>query len=154
MPAAEDVRSALAPLARFAAELDLGSPPAAVAALRERFPPSSLGELRALLLAANAEGWLTPRRASETLTFGRLAKSAEDLGGCSIDVVDMSGTGAAHRHPNGEVNLAFATEGEPRFMGSPEGWIVEPPDSRHVPEVTGGRMLIVYFLPGGAMVFE
>lgn len=154
MPAPEDVRSALAPLARVAAELDLASPEAAAAVLRERFPPSSLSELRALLVAANAEGWLTPRRASETLTFGRLSKSAEDLGGCSIDVVDMSGRGASHRHPNGEVNLAFATEGDPRFMGKPEGWIVESPDSWHVPEVSGGRMLIVYFLPGGAMVFE
>jgi hypothetical protein len=29
--------------------------------------------------------------------------------------------------------------------------VVFPPDSAHVPTVTGGRMLIVYFLPGGAV---
>ena len=28
------------------------------------------------------------------------------------------------------------------------------PGSRHVPEVAGGRMLIVYFLPDGAMEWE
>lgn len=153
MPAPEELRSALAPFARAVAELDLSSPSAA-AALNTRFPLSSLGAVRDLLLAANREGWLTPKRASDGLTFGRLAKPAEELANCSIDVVDMTGTGASHRHPNGEVNLAFATDGDPRFIGFPEGWIVEPPGSWHVPEVTGGRMLIVYFLPGGAMVWE
>jgi hypothetical protein len=154
MPAPEDVRSALAPFARAVANLDLTSPALATLALTEQFPPSALRPVRELLKAANQEGWLTPKRASETLTFGRLAKPAEDLGNCSIDVVDMSGAGASHTHPNGEVNLAFTLDGDPRFIGRPEGWIVEPPGSHHVPEVTGGRMLIVYFLPGGAMVWE
>ncbi len=47
--------------------------------------------------------------------------------------------------------LGFAVEGDPRFDGQPEGWIVFAPGTQHVPTVTGGRMLIAYFLPGGAV---
>lgn len=154
MPTQEEVRSALAPFANEVAGLDLADEVAAAAALNRRHPISELGALRALLQAANAEGWLAPKRATDALTFGRIAKPAPELGGCSIDVVDMAGAGAPHVHPNGEVSLCFATGGDPRFVGFPEGWVVVPPGSRHVPEVTGGRMLIVYFLPGGAMVWE
>lgn len=160
MPTADEVRAALAPFARDVGTRDLSDPERARAALDAKFPLSGLGEVRAMLVAANAEGWLTPRRATDGLTFGRIAKPAPDLGGCSIDAVDMSGAGAPHRHPNGEVSLCFALPGsgpggdDPRFVGFPEGWVVVEPGSRHVPEVTGGRMLIVYFLPGGAMVWE
>jgi hypothetical protein len=63
----------------------------------------------------------------------------------------MTAPGPRHKHPRGEVNLSFALEGAPRFDGQPEGWVVFPPGSEHVPTVTGGRMLIAYFLPGGAI---
>ena len=33
------------------------------------------------------------------------------------------------------------------------GWVVESPGSEHVPTVEGGRMLIVYLLPEGAIEF-
>lgn len=150
----DDVRKALAPIATAVGSLDLSDPQAAQRALTERFPTHALSEIRGLLLEANRAGLLTPKRATEALTFGRVAKPAPDLGGCSIDAVDMAGAGAAHMHPNGEVSLCFAVEGDPRFVGYPEGFVVVPPGSRHVPEVTAGRMVIVYFLPGGAMVWE
>lgn len=154
MPTQEEVRAALAPFARLVGGLDLADAAAITAELNRRHPASALGEVRAALVAARDEGWLTPREAGPALRFGRVAKPAEDLGGCSIDAVDMAGAGPAHLHPNGEVSLCFATEGDPRFVGHPEGWVAVAPGSRHVPEVTGGRMLIVYFLPGGAMVWE
>lgn len=154
MPTPDHVRSALAPLAVAVSGLDLSDPAQAQATLNRIFPLSSLATLRATLLAANSEGWLAPKRAGDTLTFGRLAKPLPEYGGCSIDVVDMAGAGAAHTHPNGEVSLCFATEGDPRFVGFPEGWVVVGPGSRHVPLVTDGRMLILYFLPGGAMVWD
>jgi len=68
-----------------------------------------------------------------------------------VDLVWMTGPGINHRHPKGEINLCFAVEGAARFDGQPEGWVVFPPGSQHVPTVTGGRMLIVYFLPSGAV---
>ncbi|MEQ1505614.1 MAG: DUF4863 family protein [Myxococcota bacterium] len=154
MPSLDEVRAALAPFARAIAALDLTDAAAVQARLNREHPVEALGAVRALLVDANAAGILTPRRASDGLTFGRVGKPSEELGGCSIDAVDMTGAGAPHTHPNGEVSLCFAVAGDPRFVGFPEGWVAVPPGSRHVPEVTGGRMVIVYFLPGGAMVWD
>ena len=41
-----------------------------------------------------------------------------------------------------------------RFDGNAPGWVVYGRGSAHVPTVTGGEMLILYFLPGGAIEFE
>ena len=151
MPTKEEVVRALAPFARRVAEADLGAPEAVQAALEGEHPVATLAEVRHLLLAARDEGWLCPKTATPTLTFGRVSRPVPELADCSLDAVDMAGRGAEHVHPEGEVSLCFATEGDPRFMGFPEGWVVAGRGSRHVPEVTGGRMLIVYFLPHGAM---
>ncbi|MEQ1568415.1 MAG: DUF4863 family protein [Myxococcota bacterium] len=148
------LRSLLSPYARAVAELDLTDAERAQALLNERWPASTLAPLRKALIDANDAGWLTPKRATPELTFGRVSKPLPELGGCSIDAVDMTGAGAPHTHPNGEVSLCFATHGAPRFMGFPEGWVVAAAGSRHVPTVTDGRMVIVYFLPGGAMVWD
>jgi hypothetical protein len=162
----ESLLALLRPIALRVATLDLSAPEAARSELAAAFPDTSA--IRAAMLEARAEGWLCPRTApilpgtaaeGSEVKFGRLSRSSPDLGGCSIDVVDMTGEGAPHRHPNGEANLAFAVEtgeGEegPRFLGFPEGFSVFAPGSRHVPTVTGGRMVIAYFLPGGAIVFE
>ncbi len=153
MPTKEELVAALAPFARRIVELGLADPVGLQARLNAEHPVTSLPQVRALLLAARDEGWLTPKVASPTLTFGRVSKPSPELAGCSLDAVDMSGAGAEHVHPNGEVSLCFATEGDPRFLGFPEGWVAVGPGSRHVPEVTGGRMVIVYFLPEGAMVW-
>jgi hypothetical protein len=138
----------LRPMCRVIADLDLTEPEAAEAALQKAFP--DLSSVRALLLAATD---LTPKQASPDVRFGRLAKPSPDTFGVSIDAVDMSGAAAEHIHPRGEVSLCFSTEGEAQFMGRPDGWVVAPPGSRHVPTVTNGRMRIVYFLPGGEMTW-
>ena len=153
MSDAKTLTAALAPLARTISTLDLADPDACMRALDAAHPLSSLGEVETLCKAAQAEGWLTPKRAGPDLTFGRLAKASPDLFDLSIDVVDMGGAGAEHVHPNGEVSLCFVQEGSPKFCGHPAGWVVVPPGSRHVPTVTDGRMLIAYFLPKGAMTW-
>lgn len=148
-----DVVAALAPFAHRVAELDLNQPDAAMRALEAAFPHATLGSVHAALAAGRDAGFLVPKQATPTLKFGRVAKPSPELAGMSIDAVDMAGAGAPHTHPNGEVSLCFAEEGDPRFCGHPAGWVVVPPGSRHTPEVTGGRMLIVYFLPDGAMIW-
>jgi hypothetical protein len=108
--------------------------------------------VRALCEVGVREGWLTPKRAGPNCTFGRLLK---DLQGYAVDCVLMSGKALGHTHTNGEINIAFAWEGaDPRFDGHPAGWVVFPPGSHHVPTVAGGTMLFVYFLPGGAVVWD
>ena len=65
----------------------------------------------------------------------------------------MSSPGPMHAHPNGEIDLCFALDGEPTFDGHPPGWVVFRPGSKHIPTVVGGPMLILYLLPGGAIEF-
>jgi hypothetical protein len=107
---------------------------------------------RKLVNEGLAAGWLAPREAGG-VRFGRVAKPTGDTHNFSIDAVEMNGAGPGHVHPNGEFDLSFALDGDPRFEDQPEGWVVLPPGSWHVPTVTGGRMGILYFLPDGAINF-
>lgn len=145
--------SAFVPLARAVAGADLASPDAA-ARLQAAVSPAELAALEAALVAAFEAGWLTPRTAPGNVKFGRLAKAAEATLDHTIDVVEMEGAGASHAHPRGEVSLAIARSGAPRFDGHPPGLVVLPPGSHHAPTVTGGRMLIAYLLPGGAIAWD
>ena len=154
MPTQAEVLETLMPFVHAVADLDLCDSAAAMASLEAAFPIASLGAVHQQLAAARDEGWLTPRKATDALTFGRVAKPTEATRGLSIDAVDMAGAGAPHTHPSGEVSLCFAEGGDPRFCGHSEGWVVVPPGSHHTPDVTGGRMLIVYFLPDGAMIWD
>ncbi|MBK8266178.1 MAG: DUF4863 family protein [Nannocystis sp.] len=97
-----------------------------------------------------AEGWLCDRGEVDA-RFSRLGKASAASHGLSIDVVRLRGPGARHMHPKGEVTLGFAVEGAPTFEGRPPGWVFMPPGSSHVPEVVGGRMNLIYFLPEGAV---
>lgn len=101
-----------------------------------------------------ADGWLCDREAGG-IRFSRPVKPGEASAGFSVDAVVMDrARGPKHTHPGGEINLCFAQDGDPRFDGRPAGWVVFPPGSTHVPTVDGGRMLILYFLPGGAIEFH
>ena len=85
--------------------------------------------------------------------WGRVSKATEETLGFSLDVVHMNGAGPDHVHPTGEASFCVPLEGDPEFEGTRSGWHVLPPGSRHVPQVKGGRMLIVYLLPNGEMEF-
>jgi hypothetical protein len=129
------------------AGLDLHDPAACQRALTARVPAATLARVRALLEAGIAAGWLVPKE-NGGIRFGRVAK---DLRGFTVDAVLMDRAGPRHRHPNGEIDLLFARRGTPEFDGHPEGWAVYPPGSTHVPAVSDGEMVILYFLPGGAI---
>jgi len=141
----------LRPLARKLQGIDLSDPAAAEAAVAAAAPFDGdlVASIRAAAAAGAEAGWLTPKEAGG-IRFGRVAKDVE---GFSVDAVRMDQPGPRHRHPDGEIDLCFRTDGDPRFDGRPEGWVVFPPDSVHVPTVSGGEMLILYFLPGGAIEF-
>lgn len=106
------------------------------------------------LREAHAEGWVTPKQAG-TVKYGRLARAGVETLGFSIDIVEMAGSApGAHTHPTGEFDLNLPLSGTPRFDGRADRWVVYPPNSRHVPTVSGGTMLIAYFLPEGAIRHE
>jgi hypothetical protein len=146
----EDILRHCAPIAACIEQLGTVAPERLVAAL-EALDTSAL---EATLLAAHAAGWLTPKEAGG-VKFGRVSRADAATHGLSIDAVDMNGPAAgAHTHPKGEVELCIDLAGEPRFDGLRQRFIAYPPGSRHVPTVSEGRMLILYFLPGGEIVFE
>lgn len=89
--------------------------------------------------------------------FCRLAKATPATHDFSLDLVSLTGPAAAHMHPAGEITLALPATTDDhaaRFDGHPPGWIVLPAGSRHVPTVTGGRMLLLYALPGGQLQWD
>jgi len=142
------------PLLDAAAGVDLTDPEAARATLTARLDPASdEGQRLSAALVALLEAGQVADRGEPPVRYSRAAKATEETGGFSIDVVDMTGPGPRHRHPNGEVNWCVALDGAPTFDGQGPGWVVEPPGSEHVPTVEGGRMLIVYLLPEGAIEF-
>jgi uncharacterized protein DUF4863 len=144
----------LRPLLEAAQGLDLSDPSAARATLERRFDPHAPAahglaeELRSRL----ERGELCPQGAPP-VRWGRVSKAAPETLGFSIDAVHMSAAGPRHRHPAGEINFCVPLSGTPRFETCGGGWVVMPPGSIHVPAVEGGEMLILYFLPGGAMEF-
>jgi len=149
----EHATRVLQPILEVLKDLD-PSAPDATAQVREALPLDDprICAARELVKSGLEGGWLAPREAGG-IRFGRVAKPNDTLHGFSIDAVDMDCAGPGHVHPNGEFDLSFSLEGDPKFEGEGEGWVVLPPGSWHVPTVTGGRMGILYFLPGGAIEF-
>jgi hypothetical protein len=140
----------LRPLAEGLCAVDVEAEDAAAQAERVApFAGETIRRVRAAASAAIASDWLLPK-SQGGIRFGRVAK---DLAGFTIDAVLMDVPGPRHRHPNGEIDLCFTTKGDARFDGHHEGWVVYGKGSVHVPTVTGGEMLILYFLPGGAIEF-
>jgi hypothetical protein len=150
---AESLMEQLAAPMEAAALANTADPGGARAVLHQTFPPEGAeGQaLREALLAGMEAGVICNKGGKGDIRYSRLAKPENTAHDLSVDLVWMTGPGINHRHPKGEINLCFAVEGDPRFDGQPEGWVVFPPGSHHVPTVTGGRMLIVYFLPSGAV---
>lgn len=109
-----------------------------------------LGSCRAAIEA----GWMCAREAGG-IRYGRVIKPAAELHGYSVDVVDMDRcSGPHHRHPHGEIDLIMPLAPDARFDGRGAGWLVYGPDSAHAPTVTGGRALVLYLLPQGAIEFS
>lgn len=149
-----ELLAALQPILDHLATLDPDDPEAAEE-LAETFPLDGpvLAQVRTLVELGVEEGWLTPRE-NGGIRFGRLAKASPATHGLVIDAVDMDLPGPGHTHPRGEFDLCFAIDGTPTFDGNPPGWTVYGADTWHVPTVQGGRMAILYFLPGGEIRFE
>jgi len=125
------------------------------AELNRRFP-SGGPEYAAIFdacRAAIAAGWMCVREAGG-IRYGRVIKPEAATGGFSVDVVDMDTVkGPHHRHPDGEIDLIMPLAEHAQFDGRGAGWLVYGPDSAHTPTVSGGRALVLYLLPGGAIEF-
>ncbi|WP_278486062.1 DUF4863 family protein [Achromobacter insolitus] len=121
---------------------------------REAGPHSALfQEIYAACRQGVTEGWMCGREGGG-IRYGRVIKPAPDLADCSVDVVDMNDlAGPHHAHPNGEIDMIMPLTEGARFDGHGAGWLVYGPGSAHSPTVSGGRALVLYLLPGGAIEF-
>lgn len=100
-----------------------------------------------------AEGWLCAREAGG-IKFGRAVPAGEATHGMSVDVVEMADVvGPHHAHPNGEIDLVMPIDAGAEFDGRGAGWKVYTAASAHRPTVTGGKALVLYLLPDGAIEF-
>ena len=99
------------------------------------------------------EGWLCAREQGG-IKFGRPVKPDAESQGFSVDVVEMDNIiGPHHIHPNGEIDMVMPIDRDALFDGAPRGWKVYGAGSAHNPTVSGGKALVLYLLPGGAIQF-
>jgi hypothetical protein len=114
---------------------------------------AAFAELAALCREGRDEGWLCAREAGG-IRFGRPIKPGPESHGFSVDVVEMDDViGPHHRHPQGEIDMIMPIDAGARFDGAGKGWKVYAPGSAHFPTVSGGKALVLYLLPGGAIDF-
>lgn len=134
--------------------VNLGKPDVARATLQTKYPLSGdyMLEVRRLCQRGIDEGWLSAAAAGDTGTL-RVASSSKHFP-FSIEVMHLRGQGIPHGHPRGEVTVCWAVDGSPRFCGAEPGWIACAPGSKHVPEVTGGAMFLLHFLPDGQIDWD
>jgi hypothetical protein len=147
----QQVIDLLSPVLSRLKTMVLVNPVAVEDALNAEFPAGCalLTDLAKLGNAGLVQGWLCTKEAGGT-RFSRVAKP-EAAQGFSIDAVLLSGDGPWHKHTKGEINCLLPLEGQPKFCGMDPPWAAFEPGSQHVPSVTGGKMLIFYLLPDGAV---
>ncbi len=103
--------------------------------------------------AGIAAGWMCNREHAG-IKYGRVVKPGPATHGFSVDVVEMEDVaGGHHRHPAGEIDLVMPLTGRAEFDGHGAGWLVCEPGSAHHPTVRGGKALVLYLLPQGAIEF-
>jgi len=128
----------------------------ALAAELNRDHPAGSPTFEAIFFACQAgvaAGWMCQHEGGG-IRYGRVIKPSPATHGYSVDVVDMNEVvGPHHSHPNGEIDLVMPLQGDAHFDGQPAGWKVYGPGSAHKPTVTGGRALVLYLLPEGAIQF-
>ena len=102
---------------------------------------------------AIADGWMCAREHAG-IKYGRVIKPGPATHGFSVDVVEMQDVaGGHHRHPTGEIDLVMPLSPAAEFDGHGPGWLVYEPGSAHCPTVSGGKALVLYLLPQGAIEF-
>lgn len=129
--------------------LNLSKPEVARAALQAKYPLTGdyLVEVRRLWQRGVDEGWL--RESAVAGAMGLRLAPPNKYFPFSIDAMVLGSHAKGHGHPKGEVSLTWAIDGTPKYCGGEPGWMVSAPGSKHLPEVKGGRMFVLTFVPDG-----
>lgn len=112
--------------------------------------------LTRLLCAGVEEGWVAYAPVPGAgYSRGRIADPSEETAGLSVESGLLSSVkGQYHCHTRGEIDLVVPMESSARWCGHGAGWVVYPPLSEHFPTTTGGKALILYFLPNGEIEYR
>jgi hypothetical protein len=66
--------------------------------------------------------------------------------------------GDYHGHPYGELNLVAPIDESAQLMGlqgwKGAGWTAPDPGSRHFPEMRGGTLIALFYLPAGGISYD
>lgn len=136
------------------ASVNLSKPDISRAALQAKYPLTGdyMVEVRRLCQRGIEEGWLSMAAMADMNSL-RLAPHSKYFP-FAIEALHLQGVGVGHGHPKGEVSVAWSVDGTPRLCGAAPGWQVMPPGSKHVPEVSGGTMFVLHFLPEGKIDWD
>jgi hypothetical protein len=123
--------------------------------LNHAYPPESqvFLELRDACREGIAAGWMC-QQGEAGRRYGRVLEPTDATHRLSVDVVEIDDlAGPHHRHPNGEICLVLPESASATFDGRGAGWVVYGPGTGHRPTVRGGKAVILYMLPEGAIDF-
>ena len=92
----------------------------------------------------------------------RIAEPQDLLNYFSITAVYMNSAtpyrGQYHQHPYGEINLVVPLDEGATLMGPNgwhgPGWTAPGPGSHHYPEVKGGALIALFYLPAGRISYD
>ncbi|MFC0453620.1 DUF4863 family protein [Rhodococcus jostii] len=92
----------------------------------------------------------------------RIASPSEELHYFSITAVYMNSVsryrGQYHQHPYGELNLVVPLDPGAELAGPRgwcgAGWTAPGPGSHHYPEVRGGALIALFYLPAGRISYD
>ena len=92
----------------------------------------------------------------------RIAEPRDVLNFFSITAVYMDSVapyrGQYHQHPYGEINLVVPLDADAMLMGPRgwrgPGWTAPGPGSHHYPEVKGGALIALFYLPAGRISYD
>jgi hypothetical protein len=120
-------------------------------------------DLAAMITAGVADGWAANIEVDgPDYRRSRLSEPAERLSWFSITAVYMNSVepyrGQYHQHPYGELNMVVPLD-DGALLGGPRGWqgagwTAPDPGSHHYPEVKGGAVIALFFLPAGRISYD
>jgi 2-hydroxylaminobenzoate mutase len=111
--------------------------------------------LAKLLLAGLDEGWVANTPTGAGYNRGRIAEPTRETAGMSVESAVLQNLrGQYHCHTRGEIDMVIPIDGDGKFCGHGAGWVVYPPGSEHFPTVTGGKALMLFFLPNGEIEYK
>ena len=86
---------------------------------------------------------------------GRIADPSNETAGLSVESGLLCNVkGQYHCHTRGEIDMIVPIDSGARWCGHEAGWVVYPPMSEHFPTTTGGKALVLYFLPDGEIEYR